>query len=922
MTKQKEHLDFTFKSFEQCVRRLEAEDQAMVCVNKNHSIVYANDSACRYFGLNKSKLLAISLKDISATAQQIIFNNEIRDVDSEIFRFIANNEKHKISYAGKLKIAPVKIGKRLLNIVSFTQTSEDEIHHEEDDVEIKHLKLHSKENKHYYIDALDLPVGCTVFFDTDMRYTDVIQSPEWQDNTKRLKGRKLQDIIPAHKVKFYENYYKAALRGEKNVFDSVELSNNKTYRNTIAPVYDEDANIVGGVIFSQIIQQLKDTEEQLKQKIYELENSQMRYRSIARNIPNGMILLYDCSYNLLVAEGSAIQYFVKDKNVHSENKNMFDVFQEPVYNKLKPYFELSLAGQQLAFEIQSEDGRWFQCICCKLSDYNNKAQGMAVFLDIDKLKRVEEELNLHISDLRKSEHLYRSLIENVPNGALIMFNKDFVYTVVEGKGLLGMGYKKEDMLGKSLYEVFPPELSNIMAPKYAATLNGMSDTFEMKGIYGGNTYLVSLIPVVNAAGKIDQGLAVAFDIDKLKNTEKELELNIKALEKNKSIYKMLAGSIPNASLLLINREYRLTVVEGEALAMAGYVNTDLEGKTLKEVFKNRPEAYEYFDVFLQRVFKGESLKFDGKSKTTGNWFSLSAFPFSNENGKIVDVMMVVFDIQDQKNAEEEIAIQLKELENINQKYQQEIEYRKSIEEDLQAYTEELKMKNAELEQFAYVASHDLQEPLRMISSFSQLLAKKLSNKLDADAKEYLNFTMEGAQRMQRLISELLTYSRMGRNYKYDPISFEEIINEVKTNLSLLITESKANIEVNQFPQFTADKIQLVQLFQNLISNALKFKKPDTVPSIKITCEELPDCYEFSLSDNGIGFSMEHKDRIFNIFQRLHTQDKYEGTGIGLALCKKIIEKHHGEIWVESNIGEGSTFYFTISKKLSTNVELN
>jgi light-regulated signal transduction histidine kinase (bacteriophytochrome) len=225
---------------------------------------------------------------------------------------------------------------------------------------------------------------------------------------------------------------------------------------------------------------------------------------------------------------------------------------------------------------------------------------------------------------------------------------------------------------------------------------------------------------------------------------------------------------------------------------------------------------------------------------------------------------------------------------------------------------ELARSNAELEQFAYVASHDLQEPLRMVASFTQLLAKRYRAKLDADADEFIGFAVDGAQRMQLLLNDLLAYSRVGtRGKPLEPIDCNDVLQEAMANLTTAIEESHAEIHAGPLPKVAGDEVQMLQLFQNLVGNALKFRNPEQQPQIQISAQREGANWVFAIRDNGIGIAAEHQSRIFLIFQRLHQRHEYPGTGIGLALCKKVIERHGGRIWVESEPGQGSTFYFTI-----------
>lgn len=237
--------------------------------------------------------------------------------------------------------------------------------------------------------------------------------------------------------------------------------------------------------------------------------------------------------------------------------------------------------------------------------------------------------------------------------------------------------------------------------------------------------------------------------------------------------------------------------------------------------------------------------------------------------------------------------------------------------ELQAESEkkarQLAASNADLEQFAYIASHDLQEPLRTVTSFVQLLQHRYEGKLDTDANEYIAYAVDGAKRMHELILDLLSYSRVStQGDDFISCDLNRIVAEAQANLEVSISESAALIEVGPLPTVDGDHRQLVSLFQNLISNAIKYRKVNLAPKLRI--QAIPDGKEwmFQVSDNGIGIEPEYRERIFVIFQRLHAAGTYEGTGIGLAICKRIVDRHGGRIWVESETGKGSTFNFTLS----------
>lgn len=262
-----------------------------------------------------------------------------------------------------------------------------------------------------------------------------------------------------------------------------------------------------------------------------------------------------------------------------------------------------------------------------------------------------------------------------------------------------------------------------------------------------------------------------------------------------------------------------------------------------------------------------------------------ANPIRDDSGNLVGAVNVLVDITERKRAERSLR-------------------------ELQLTNEELEERNRDLEQFAYVASHDLQEPLRTVTSFLQLLERQYGDQLDDTGRQYVAYAEEGAQRMHQLIGDLLAYSRVGtRGARLVRVDMRAIVTTVLKDFR---DEPEAVVDVGDLPIITGDPSQLHQLLQNLIANGIKFSQPGRPPHITIRAEPAgSDAWLFSVSDQGIGVDMEHAARVFEVFQRLHRRDEYEGAGIGLAICKRIVERHGGRIWVESKPGRGATFYFTV-----------
>lgn len=347
------------------------------------------------------------------------------------------------------------------------------------------------------------------------------------------------------------------------------------------------------------------------------------------------------------------------------------------------------------------------------------------------------------------------------------------------------------------------------------------------------------------------------------------------------------------AIIVVDQDAYITQVNKLAGELFGYTRDELVNMTIETLVPQR---------FHQRhVQHRNEYHINPRSRAMGTGIDLYArrkdgsefpvdimlSPVETAEGKVVTA--VIRDITDRKLAEEKLKMTMQDLERSNK----------------------------ELEQFASVASHDLQEPLRMVSSFTQMLERRYKDKLDADAKDFIGFAVDGANRMQVLINDLLMYSRVGtRGKPFEPTDMNEVLRQAIVNLRVAIEESHTTITNDELPTVRADAMQIVQLFQNLLGNSIKFRANDS-PFVHVAFTEKSDACVFSVRDNGIGIAPVYYERIFVIFRRLHTME-YPGTGIGLAICKRIVERHGGKIWVESEQEKGSTFYFTIPKRKERN----
>jgi len=339
----------------------------------------------------------------------------------------------------------------------------------------------------------------------------------------------------------------------------------------------------------------------------------------------------------------------------------------------------------------------------------------------------------------------------------------------------------------------------------------------------------------------------------------------------------------------VDKTWAVTYWNNHAEEMLGVPKKEIVGYNLWDVFKSSIDSESYWK-YHEAIETNKVIQFEDYYPVLNKWYEISAYP--SEKG-----LAVYFkDITERKISD----IRLNDLN-----------------EDLQQQAKELAISNMELEQFAYVASHDLQEPLRMVTSFLTQLDKKYGGTIDEKGKQYIYFAVDGAKRMRQIILDLLEYSRAGRTAdSVENIDLNELIEEIQILFRKQIEEKKAHITIGQFRQLHAHKSPIRQVFQNLIGNALKYAREDKPVKIHINAKTLDDHWQFSISDNGIGIEHEYFEKIFIIFQRLHNKEEFSGTGMGLAITKKIIESQGGKIWVESEEGKGSTFYFTLPKEMA------
>jgi len=475
--------------------------------------------------------------------------------------------------------------------------------------------------------------------------------------------------------------------------------------------------------------------------------------------------------------------------------------------------------------------------------------------------------------------LFESII-NFSNDAIITKTLDGIITSWNKAAGILFQYAPDEIIGKHISMIIPKELISeelAIIEKIRAGQNVQHyETVRLRK--DGSSVCISLTisPLKNDDGVIVGASKIARDITADIAGKKALE------ERN-----LILESIDDA-FFAVDKNWVVTYWNNKAEKVLGKTKHQMLNHNLWEVFSDAVNLDSY-KKYHEAVETNRVTQFEDYYPPLHKWYEISAYP--SDNG-----LSVYFkDVTERKNIE----IHLQELN-----------------EHLSKQARELAMSNAELEQFAYVASHDLQEPLRMVTSFLTQLEKKYGDIIDEKGKKYIYFAVDGAKRMRQIILDLLEFSRVGRtNDSLEDVDIVRLVNDILTLFRKQIEDTKAAVTLTNLPTIHIYRSPIRQIFQNLISNSLKYQKQGVIPVISIGCEEGAQHWQFSVKDNGIGIDAEYFDKIFIIFQRLHHKDEYSGTGMGLAITKKIIENLGGKIWLTSDEGHGSTFYFTIPKNI-------
>ncbi|MCX9010721.1 MAG: PAS domain S-box protein [Candidatus Methanoperedens sp.] len=658
------------------------------------------------------------------------------------------------------------------------------------------------------------------------------------------------------------------------------------------------------------------TKEQLINELKELRNSEERYRALYEESPS-MYFTVDTGGRVLSINNfgaKQLGYSVEELVGQPIFKVIYEDDKKVIHQEITVC--LQSAGCIAVEELRKvrKDGTilWVKEVARSIPVAGGSMIILIVCEDITDRKRMEEELRRAHDELeariqertaeliksnrdlqaeieehrraeealRESEKRYRYLVETTFEG-IWTIDPDGKTSYANQRAAEMLGYAVHEMLGmQPLDFVFPDD---IPLAKQGLELQKERPReefdFRLRHRNGSEVWVHAInVPIFDEQGEYLGALAMFTDITERKRAEEQLRESEKR-------YRNLI-ELTTDIIYLSDREGRQVFVNDAGYSLLEATPEEVIGYTWEKWIypDDREKTYKKFREMIEH---GTDL-FGFENR------------FVSKSGRIIYLLHNARLLRDEKG-------------NISgtQGIARDISERKRTEEERERWVAELARSNAELEQFAYIASHDLQEPLRMVSGFIQLLAKRYRDRLDKNANEFIDFIVDGTTRMQRMIEDLLAYSRVGtRGKPFEPTDCEAVFNQAVTNLKVTIEQNNATVTHDPLPAVMADSTQMVQLFQNLISNGIKYRREEP-PRIHVFAQRKENEWIFSVRDNGIGIAPEFFKHLFQIFQREHPAKEYPGTGIGLAVCKRIVERHGGRIWAESEAGKGSTFYFTI-----------
>jgi PAS domain S-box-containing protein len=767
--------------------------------------------------------------------------------------------------------------------------------------ELRQIKIKTEQLsshiKHYFNSSFDSQVSAL------KRLAD-----RWEYN-----GKTPREIWEADALSYYEDY---------KIFQAIEWVDTSSHVRWVVPLEGNESIVDMDVFFGEerisALKNAKENDQITVSEIFKLKQTGeygflvyfplfidegfdgyiAAVYSLEKLFNKLLIEQLEEGYQFYLKHGNEITYTSHTNNL---DVNIKDVYEIDLYVKNKNWILYMIVPEQKT----SVASGLILAIGVILSILLGFATWLVrkVFLDRKRLKEYADVLKSYTNEVHASKQELQGVLDSAVDAIISIDDKGIIATVNQAC-LEIFGYQEGELVGNNIKMLMPSPYHE----GHDSYLKNYHETGDKKIIgigrevigrrKDGSEFPIELSVSENQTISGHTFTGILRDISERKEALRNLSIQ-------KEYYESLIHNL-NVPAFILNTSHKVIIWNKACEEMTGVLSEDVIGTSdhWRGFYnENRPlladivldQSFEQIDDLYEIELENSFIE-GGRHiqnwcpipvKGTPLYLAIDAGPIFDKEGNLVAIVEVLKDIT-----------KLKQVQDALEKRQQELE-----------------RSNTELQRFAYVASHDLQEPLRMVSSFTQLLADRYKDKLDEQANEFIDFAVDGAKRMQSLIQDLLLLSRVDRKEEpFEKCSGNKLYEYAVLNLQMSINETQTELECGELPDVYGDEIQLIQLFQNLIGNAVKYRDLNRTNLVKVYAKTCNEHWKFFIEDNGIGISSEFYEKVFQIFKRLHTKHDYSGTGIGLALCKKIIERHGGEIGVDSKPGEGSIFYFTLPKK--------
>ena len=625
---------------------------------------------------------------------------------------------------------------------------------------------------------------------------------------------------------------------------------------------------------------LAQMEEGRRLAEYALRESEERYRLLLDGIHNYAVFMMDPKGQILSWNAGAerIKGYAADEII-GHNFSCFFPPEEIERGSPEEILRLTTAGgshEEQGMRVRKDGSRFLASLV------------FTALRDLDGNLRGFSEFSHDLTESKESEARYRGLLEAAPD-AMVVVNVAGDIVLLNVRAEKEFGYSRDELVGQKVKNIIPKGFAErIIADGTRSAAEALAQQIGTGIELIGRRKDGSEFPIEIMLSPLEstEGILVTAAIRDI-SVRKSAETHLAQMEGR---YRGLLEAAPDA-MVVVNVAGDIVLLNVRAEKEFGYSRDELVGQKVKNII---PKG------FAERIIAdGTRSAAEALAQQIGTGIELIG---RRKDGSEFPIEIMLSPLESTEGILVTAAIR-------------DISVRKKSEEHLVKTVGELKRSNDELQQFAYVSSHDLQEPLRMVASYTQLLAKRYKGRLDSDADEFIAFAVDGCNRMQGLIQDLLAYSRAGTNGKvFCEVSAEDALQQALTNLRITIEQSGAVVSHDSLPAIKTDETQLTQVFQNLIGNAIKYRSTEA-PRVHVSAaNNVSNEWIFSVRDNGLGIAPQYFERIFVLFQRLHGRNEFEGTGIGLAICKKVLERLGGRIWVESQPEKGSTFYFALPER--------